>query len=166
MGYVRDLLTVLCALLLQSTLGPKLEVGGIAPDLLVLSVLCGALSKGEIWGTGLGFLGGFLRDAYVPDHFGLNALSLSVVGFMGGRARGKVGTEYLLVRAGACMAAVLIHDGIYLIFAEKGDMFRWISQMAVRALPTSIYTAVVGVGISALRSLVFKGRILGYARGG
>ncbi|HID10732.1 MAG TPA: rod shape-determining protein MreD [Candidatus Latescibacteria bacterium] len=163
MGYVRDLLLVLCTLLLQSTLGPRFEIGGIVPDFLVLSVLCGALSKGEVWGTWLGFLGGFLRDAYAPDHFGLNALSLSIVGFVVGRGRGKVGTEYLLVRAGVCGTAVLLHDGVYLLFAERGDMLRWLSQMAVRALPTAVYTAAVGVGISAFRQLAFKGGIL--ARG-
>ncbi|HDH99534.1 MAG: rod shape-determining protein MreD [Candidatus Latescibacterota bacterium] len=160
MGYLRDLLLMVCALLLQSTFGPKLRIGWVVPDFVVLSVLCGALSRGEVWGTSLGFLGGFFLDIYSPDLFGLNAFSLSIVGFVGGRGRGRVGTEYLLVQAGACVAAVLLHDGIYIFFLEKGNMLGWLSRMVVEALPTALYTAAVGVGISAARSLALGRRLI------
>ena len=153
---------VVCALLLQSTFGQKLRIGWVVPDFVVLSVLCGALSKGEVWGTVLGFLGGFFLDIYSPDLFGLNAFSLSIVGFVGGRGRGRVGTEYILVQAGACLVAVLLHDGIYFFFLEKGDMLGWLSRMLVEALPTALYTAAVGVGILTVRSLA-SGRKLIYA---
>lgn len=71
-----------------------------------------------------------------------------------------MGTEYLLVQAGACVAAVLLHDGIYIFFLEKGNILGWLSRMATEALPTALYTAAVGVGISAVRSLALGRRLI------
>ena len=72
-------------LLIQFFLVDFLSLNLIRPDFLVIFVLYIALYNGRLAGTIIGFSLGLLSNLFgVGSFFGLEALSLSIVGYLGG----------------------------------------------------------------------------------
>jgi rod shape-determining protein MreD len=82
-------LLVAAALLLQDSLFSAFAWDGVVPDLVLMVVVAGALSRGGQFGMVLGFAAGVLLDLAPPaDHVaGRWALALLVAGYVAGRVR-------------------------------------------------------------------------------
>lgn len=80
------------ALVLQVTVLPYLAFRGIVPDLCLLVVVAGALARGPVFGTLLGFGTGLVLDLAPPADqvAGRWALALLLVGYIAGRVRPEV----------------------------------------------------------------------------
>lgn len=108
MTLVRSLVAfaaVVVALLLQVTVFPRVAWDGIVPNLVLLVVVAGALTRGPQFAAVLGFLAGAALDLAPPaDHVaGRWALALVVVGYVAGR----VHQEQQLPRGRASATAVV-----------------------------------------------------------
>lgn len=77
------------ALVLQVTVMPYLAFRGIVPDLCLLVVVAGGLSRGPVFGSVLGFGTGLVLDLAPPADqvAGRWALALLLVGYIAGRVR-------------------------------------------------------------------------------
>ncbi|WZH50687.1 MAG: rod shape-determining protein MreD [Nocardioides alkalitolerans] len=82
-------LAVLLAVVLQAALLPGLSWRGVVPNLVLLVVVAGALTRGPNVGVILGFCAGLALDLAPPaDHLaGRWALALMVVGYVAGSVR-------------------------------------------------------------------------------
>ena len=72
-------------LTIQLLLVDLLSLNLIRPDFLVIFILYLSMIKGKIYGMTVGFTIGFLSNLFgVGSYFGLEALSLTIVGYLGG----------------------------------------------------------------------------------
>lgn len=72
-------------LTIQLLLVDLLSLNLIRPDFLVIFILYLSMIKGKIYGMTIGFTIGFLSNLFgVGSYFGLEALSLTIVGYLGG----------------------------------------------------------------------------------
>ena len=78
--------TVLLALLLQTTVVARLPLPGAAPDLLLVLVVAYALAEGSASGMLTGFTAGLLADLLSDAELGRLALVYVVVGYLAGLA--------------------------------------------------------------------------------
>lgn len=72
-------------LTIQLLLVDLLSLNLIRPDFLVIFILYLSMIKGRMYGMTVGFTIGFLSNLFgVGSYFGLEALSLTIVGYLGG----------------------------------------------------------------------------------
>jgi len=94
------------ALIAQNTIFPHLAWHGVVPNLVLLVVVAGGLTRGAHFGMVLGFGAGVLLDLAPPaDHVaGRWALALLVVGYVAGQVRQEVTPSVLhsVATVGAC----------------------------------------------------------------
>lgn len=139
---LRDFIILLVALLLQATLARRIAIGGIRPDLLVAYVVYLGWMRGPIAGTAGGFCIGLYQDLDAPGPFGLNALSMSVVGFLTAKTGFRVHRSNAGVRFVFFMAAMLVHDFVYFGIDTAGDLGQLFRQLVFSTLPVALYTSV------------------------
>ena len=108
--------TVLTALLVQTTVIARLPLPGSVPDLLLVLVLAYALVEGPLSGLVTGFLAGLCADLVADHQLGRLALAYAVVGYAVGLLEEdnerSVLVPFLAVGAGAA--------GALLVFAGEG----------------------------------------------
>lgn len=69
------------ALALQTTVMSRVRVGGVSPDLVVLTVVAVAIRAGVTAGASYGFVAGFAVDLFLETPAGLTALSYTLIGY-------------------------------------------------------------------------------------
>ena len=101
--FVRASAAVFVAAMLQIVIVSSLQVGGGAPDLLLLVVVCLGLLRGSVPGALFGFLGGLLVDVVTLGTLGITSLVLTLAGFWSGRYAETTGRGRLapVIAAGA-----------------------------------------------------------------
>jgi rod shape-determining protein MreD len=150
-------LSAFTALLLQTTVLARISFLGAKPDLLLVVVVCFALSDGPAVGMGAGFGAGLLADLLGTHTLGLLALTLCVVGYAAGVIRSyfdRLATFTPMLVVGALTAvATLMYAGIG---ALLGDPRFRAEPLARTLLLTSLYDVVltpfVFAAVTALRS--------------
>jgi rod shape-determining protein MreD len=146
-------LTVLLFLLAQVSLAPRISIGAISPDFVLLIVVFFALYRGSIRGAIFGFVVGFLQDLGNPEMLGLNAMTKSMLGFLMGHAGTKTFPDNVLFLGGLFFVAAFGHDIVY------QNLFKWpnvggaIVTIFTVALPSAFYTSVLGVAADSIMSL-------------
>ena len=134
--------TVLLALLLQTTVVARLPLPGSPPDLLLVLVVAYALTEGSAAGMLTGFSAGLLADLLADAELGRLALVYVVVGYLAGLAAEETERSTLLpfvVVGLSCAGALLLYaaEGFLL-----GDPRSSIAALG-RALTSSVAYDVV-----------------------
>jgi rod shape-determining protein MreD len=151
------LLSLFTALLLQVTVLARLSFLGAKPDLVLVAVVCFALSDGPGVGMGAGFGVGLFADLLGSHTLGLLALILCVVGYAAGVIRSyfdRLSTfTPMLVVGGLSAVAALVYAGLGALLGDP----RVSGEPVVRSLVlTSLYdvflTPFVFAAVTALRS--------------
>ncbi|MFQ5881065.1 MAG: rod shape-determining protein MreD [Candidatus Methylomirabilales bacterium] len=130
---------------LQTTLTPLVEAGGVRPDLFLLLLYLGSYK----WSPERACLGGCLlglyQDALSGAPLGLKAFTLSLLGFLLVRVRLELEesrlTPHLFLLFLTGLSSGLITLGTLAFFGmgrDLGETFIWI------VLPETAYTTVVG----------------------
>ena len=141
-------------LLLQVlALGP-LSIGEISPDFTLLLCAFLALYRGPVQGSIFGFIIGFIQDLFNPTMLGLNAFTKTLVGFAGGHVGQKAFPENAIFFAAIFFIAALGHDIVYLLFFTGLHLGRFFVILFTVALPSAVYTAIIGTVIHQLLQLV------------
>jgi len=143
-------LAVLVFLLLQLTVADRIAIGPAAPDFLILIAVFFSLHRGAVQGTIFGFVVGFLQDTFNPEFLGLNALTKSLLGYAVGKVGAKTFPENLPFLFVLFFSAALGHDVIYLVFFTWPDVTSMFLQLLTAALPSAIYTGLLGVLVHKL----------------
>lgn len=132
-------LTMLTAVLLQSTLFARLTIFGVSPDLVLAVVICFALVDGPVTGSLVGFSGGLLRDLLLDSPKGLTGLSFLLVGYVVGSIRPYLQTTSVITTLAGMFVGSLFASLLYEVL--EGMLGRRTGPMG-RAIMVVILTAV------------------------
>ncbi len=145
------LLALFSACLLQAAIVPRLAIGGIQPDLFLILLFGLSLSVGPELAAAAGLLIGLYQDSLSGAPLGLNAFTLSLIGFLVSRLSRQVKTTELPGRfALLCLAGLLSGLTTLLLLRFFHAPRPLASALLWTALPGALYTAMLGTGLLAM----------------
>ena len=142
---------VFVAVVLQTSIVSSLDIGGGAPDLVLILLVGVALQHGAVTGAVAGFTAGLLVDMGTLETLGVTSLLLTVAGYWAGRYGETTGRD----RAHAPVAAVLTMTVLatvagYGLHFLLGDPVSARHVFAEALLPTALMNVVLAVPVFAL----------------
>lgn len=145
------LIALFSVCLLQTAIVPFLTISGIRPDLFLILLLGLSLSVGPELAAAAGFLIGLYQDALSGAPLGLNAFTLSLIGFLVSRLSRQVKTTETIGRFTLLCLAGLLSGLITLLLLRFFHAARPLaSALLWTALPGALYTALLGTGLLAV----------------
>lgn len=138
------LLILIFNVVIQSTLLPFIEIGGVMPDTLMMLVISFSLLSGNPTSAIIGLCGGLLQDILFGSQLGIYAFQYMVIGYLVGLTRenlyvGPVMFPMVFAATGIFIKQIMMY--IYAFFVKMnlpiGDV------MLKIALPEAIYTAIL-----------------------
>lgn len=136
---------LLGVVILQATVTPLIQIGGIRPDLFFLLLYLGSFKMTPVQACVGGFLLGLYQDALSGAPLGLHAFTLSLLGYVLVRVREEMEETllipHLLLIFLAGLSAGLMTLGVMAFLGMGLDLGRallWI------VLPQAVYTTGVG----------------------
>lgn len=121
-----------------------LGLGQEAPDLLTVALLLAARRLGPVAAAALGLVLGLLRDALSLVSFGADAVTLSLLGYLGARSRDLFVGDSLLFIALYLFIGKWLHDVIYGLIAGAAVRGDAVTRLLVQAPLAALYASVVG----------------------
>lgn len=157
-------LFLVVTVLVQTTLGSDLRVSGVAPDFMVLVVICAGLTGGAEAGAWVGFWAGLLTDMFLTGTpVGLSALTYCLIGAGLGALRASVLQER---RALYPLAALVGTSVAVLVFVGAGDVLGQTQLIAggrswlIRVMVVeSLWNAVLALPVGILYSRAARGSV-------
>jgi rod shape-determining protein MreD len=150
---LRHILYLALVFVLQTTWLRHLEIGGLQPDLILLTVVMIALLAGHVEAALLGFAVGLCQDAYSPQDLGLNALAKTLVGFAVGIGRGGILAETVQVQVVVIVVAVFAHDIVYYLGSGSTSMSDVPYLLLRFGIGRALYTGIIGIFVAWLLRL-------------
>ena len=148
------LLALFAVCFLQAAVVPRLAIGGIQPDLFLVLIFGLSLSTGSELATAAGFLIGLYQDSLSGGPLGLNAFTLSLIGFLVSRMSRQVKTAELTGRFALLLLAGLVSGLTTLLVLRFFQVARpMASSLLWTVLPGAIYTATLGAGLLSIPKL-------------
>lgn len=148
------LLALFGVCLLQSAVIPRLSIAGIQPDLFLVLIFGLSLAAGPELATAAGFLIGLYQDSLSGAPLGLNAFTLSLIGFLVSRMSRQLKTAELAGRFALLFLAGVVSGLTTLLVLRFFQIPRpFASTLLWTVLPGAMYTAIVGIGLLAMPKL-------------
>lgn len=129
-------------------------LGATAPDLLTPAVLLAARRLSGAGAAGLGLGLGVLQDSLSVDSFGAEAVTLTVLGYLGSRSR-----ELFVGDSGVFLLVYLflgkwVHDVIFYLLTGMPGQDETLLWLLVLAPLAAVYASLAGVvAMAAYRSV-------------
>jgi rod shape-determining protein MreD len=163
MSFLAAMMLGYIALALQVTLAQHLTIGGARPDLAIVATVIAAWTRGPSTGVLVGFLIGLGQDLTNPTLLGANALANCALGYGVGHMRSHYEAGTLWSHAWILLVATLAHDLVYLTVYTRLALSTLLRELVLHSLPSSLYTALVGMWLLALAASLSgrKGHRLG-----
>ena len=139
---------LLAGLFLNITVTNHLRIFGMKPDMLLLTVAFFGLFFGK--GTGLesGLAGGFLKDIFTLDAFGINTFALGATGLLAGILSAKFFKEFkatqILLVLFLSFFSMVLHFIALPLFSRIPNL-GLAKYMATLAVPASVYNALISI---------------------
>lgn len=133
--------------LLQMLVAPRIAIGEVSPDFMLLLVAYFAMHRKPEHGAIAGFVVGFVQDLYNPELLGLNALTKSIVGYGIAFVASKVERGHSLLIMALIGAAAFVNDLIYLVFFTGPHLGEFFILLITVSIPSSVYTALMGIAV-------------------
>lgn len=155
----RLLLTLWVILAFRLTLGAKIAIAGVQPDLAAAFVFYLTLIRGPTMGILSGFVLGLLIDVDRPSGLGLSSLAWCTMAYVTTRARSAVDMTDRVISSAMLFLMVLLAETIRTLVIGGIDPAR-VGMIWIRwALPTALYTGIaVPLLILATRSILGRTR--------
>lgn len=132
--------------LLQSTVLPRLPMGGLKPDLVLLLVLAWGMLRGSRQGLIWGLVGGLSLDVLSSLPFGTSTALLMLAGLLAGLVRAEIWAGHLILPVVAAALATVLFDLLGLACgAVAGWPVDWLEMFLGVALPSAGLNALVMV---------------------
>lgn len=151
------ILTILVAFVIQSTVLPAIAIGEIKPNLMLIVTASYAFLLGDRPGILVGFLCGLLQDIFFGPVIGFSSMVYAVIGYLCGKFKNLLYVEDLsfpLVMIGLSDFAYGFLNYVFLFLIRN----RLYVQFYIRTivLPEVIYTAILGIVVYPLLSLLYR----------
>lgn len=135
----------------QTTVLEAASVGGIRPDLCLVTAVLVGLTVGPLEGLLMGLGLGFVQDLFSAGPFGLNLLIKGVSGCLAGLTTRYMANATLTTALFVILGLSVLSGIAFLLSGRAGenlsDLF---FSLGAVLLPQAGYDAVVGVGIYSL----------------
>ena len=153
---VTALLTLVC-FILQSTILPVLDFGGIMPNLLVVFVAACGFMNGEKYGLVTGFACGLLADILSGEVIGFYALLYMIIGYINGMFQRifypeDVKLPLILILASDLGYGFLCYCLLFLL-RNRLDIGFYLLHVIV---PEAVYTILIAFAAYPLLLLIHK----------
>lgn len=145
MKYAATAVVVLFFAILQVAAAPRMAMGQIAPDFPLMLVCYFAVSRKAQQASVAGFIVGLCQDLFNPALLGLNAMTKTLTGYFLSLASAKLEPDSWLLLTPLFGVTALAHDMVYLLFYTGLNLGQYFVLLFTVALPSAVYTAVVGV---------------------
>lgn len=145
---------LLVAFLGDAVIAPVIAIAGIAPDFTIIAVIILALAEGPTAGVLGGFCVGLVQDLAVPNLLGLHALCKTLLGAAVGRLHGRLVYGMPVIEGLLVLIACFAHDTLFLLVQSRMESDAFLSPLFTQALPTAVYTALVGIPLIRLADLL------------
>ncbi|MDI6808709.1 MAG: rod shape-determining protein MreD [Candidatus Eisenbacteria bacterium] len=136
-------LVLLLGFTIQSSLVEKISILGFRPDLLLAIVVYIGLLRGPIPASVAGFVIGLVVDLSTTHLLGINALSMSVAGFVAGNVWVHINRESSLAQFLVLFLLSLLHDIIFLILTTGGRLADILQSLGWVSIPSGLYTSAI-----------------------
>lgn len=133
-----------------------LGLGSVVPDLLTVALLLAARRLRAPAAAGFGLFLGLLRDSLSLVAFGADAVTLTVLGYLGSRSRDLFIGDSLLFVGIYLLMGKLLHDAIFYLLAGPAlgsGMMEFVAQ-----LPFVLYSAAAGLSLLLVYRLAVRER--------
>ena len=158
---VRLGLTLWAILVFRLTLGPKIAIAEVQPDLAAALIFYLTLIRGPTLGIVAGFVLGLLIDVDDPAGVGLTSLAWCTMAYMTARLASAVDLTDRLISSAMLFVLVLLAETIRALLISGLDPTRFGLIWIRWGVPTALYTAVaVPLLIAAVRALLGGSRWL------
>ena len=159
---LRITLLLIVTVLVETTLGSDLRVAQVAPDLMILVVICSGLTGGTLAGASVGFSAGLLYDMFLTaTPVGLSALTYCLIG----AATGALRISVLQERKSLLPLAALVGTAAgVLLFVGAGDVLgqtqllgagrAWLIRVMI---VESLWNAVLALPVGYIYAWVARG---------
>jgi rod shape-determining protein MreD len=126
---------IVTALLLQTTVFPKLTLLHVKPELLYLVTVVFAALRGPAEGAVVGFVGGLAQDFLLNMPKGITALTLTILGYTVGLARQYITSPSpllpaVLVALGTA-GGVAFHQAVAFLLGEEEGPFSYVAKVVL-----------------------------------
>jgi len=146
----RVLLVVYFSVLLQSLLGPHLEVLGVRPDLPFLAVILIAFHEGPAGGALAGFITGLFVDLNSAQALGVTSLASSLVAFAVGSFADRLVRSSVVTRMVVALLATTLRDQLVTLVLMPEGFWGSFRLFFRSALPGGVYTGLLAGPVMAL----------------
>jgi len=131
---------------LQVAVAPRAAVGGIKPDLLLLTVVGYALTRGSLAGCLVGAAAGAVEDFVLGQYLGVRALAFALVGLLTARAATRFFGDQPLVPVVAALGGTALAElTAWALWRVAGLPLPLGTGVARVILPSCLYNALVAV---------------------
>ena len=128
------------AVLIQTAILPRLQVGGFRLDLVLLVVVAWALTRGIREGMYWGFIGGITVGLFTVEPFGIHALTMMLAGFISGVGEQNVFRQNVLLSFTiAGVATALYYLTTMLLLQIVGWEVSWTRATVTVVLPITVF---------------------------
>lgn len=123
---------------------PHLAIWGVFPDLPVLIVTSWGLLRGAGEGSVWGFIAGVAVDLFSGAPFGAATVSLVIVGFLSGLAKGSALRAHVALPILTVFLATIIYDLVFLLILQiSGQTVIWLDSLWRVVFPSAAFNAVL-----------------------
>jgi rod shape-determining protein MreD len=140
------LLTLFIGMLFQLVCSRYLSIYGASPQVLLLFVVAIGFIYGPMMGETLGFFWGLMSDSMGVSMFGMQALLLTLAGYISGSLRRRVASERLSAQMVIAVIATFFYNvgasTLYQMFEEGGGR-NSIFSFTVEAVINALFVAAV-----------------------
>jgi len=138
--------TAIILLIIQTTIFPRLSLGGVRPDLALLATVGYSLVAGRQKGMSFGFFLGLLQDVLSGGLLGTNGFIKGFVGYVVGVFKQQVADRSLFFPTLAIFFGSLLNGALYFLIARVlyADKYSWWFFIRTTALETG-YNLALGV---------------------
>ncbi|MGH7470469.1 MAG: rod shape-determining protein MreD [Longimicrobiales bacterium] len=125
-----------------------LGLGASVPDLLTVALLLGVRRVRSSVAAALGLVLGLIQDALAFGSFGADALTLTILGYLGARSRDLFEGDSLLFVGAYLFLGKWLHDLGYWALAPANSRSDFVAEVLLRSPLAALYAA--GAGVMAL----------------
>lgn len=148
---ISTVLFVLVCYMLQCTLFPKLALGSVKPNLMIIVTAAFGFMRGTKEGMLIGFFSGLLMDIQFGNIIGLYALIYLLVGYANGLFEQMYYDEDIKLPLILTAASEFVYGlTVYILMFLLRSEFNFLHYLSHIIIPELIYTIVVTLGLYPL----------------
>jgi rod shape-determining protein MreD len=160
------IVTCFVCVLLQALVAPRIALGEITPDFMLILVAYFAIQRRPEQGAIVGFLVGLFQDLFNPGLLGLNALTKSLIGYGLSVVGSKAEPDNAFLLAALLAAAAVAGDFVYLLFFTGLHLGKFFILWTTVSIPSAIYTALAGVVVYKAAGMAGNRAVITFGKAG